>query len=83
MDLSQKIEEFKNKFKNDKFYEGNLFFEWHGILTGSCRQGRETFYKEEELDLKNQYSVKDFLSAVKNNYGWEQIQELEKYYEGE
>ena len=80
MNIEEKIEEFKNKFNKKDKYKGTLFFEWHHHLTGSCLQGRENFVKSNNLDVEKEYTVKEFLEIVKNAYGWDYLEELEKYY---
>ena len=81
MDIEEKQEEFKRKFNKDAAYSGEEFFEWHHLLTGSCLQGRETFVKENGLDLKAKYTVKDFLKIVEGAYGWNSIKDLKEFYD--
>jgi hypothetical protein len=48
----ERIEIFLEKFDTNEKYNGIVFFEWHGKLTGSCKQGREQFIKDNNIDLE-------------------------------
>ena len=76
MDVEEKIQEFKNKFKHDEKYSGQDFFEWHGILTGSCELGRESFVRDNNISLEDNFTVKEFLDMCEGAYGWEVLKEL-------
>ena len=80
MDTEQVIEEFRNKFKNNKKYKGTTFYKWHHNLTGSCEMGRNNFVKNHNLDLNKMYSVKEFIELTENSYGGEIIKRLKEYY---
>lgn len=80
LNIEERLEEFKNKFLKDKKYKGTEFFKWHNLLTGSCLQGRESFVKNKGIDLEEEFSVNEFLLMIKNDFGWNSIQQLEVYY---
>ena len=52
--------------------------DWHNILTGSCRMGRDKFCKENGIDLTKKYGVEYFLNITKNSYGGDIIKEIIK-----
>lgn len=81
LEPEETIEKFKKKFKKDKEYKGTDFYEWHHYLTGSCKQGRDNFVRNHELDLNKKYSVKFFIDICKDDYNGEIIKRLEKEYE--
>ena len=83
MDTDEVIEEFRNKFKNDKKYKGTTFYKWHHNLTGSCEMGRNSFVKNHNLDLNKMYSVKEFIELTQNSYGGDIIRQLKEYYKEE
>lgn len=80
LNIEERLEEFKNKFLKDKKYKGTEFFKWHNLLTGSCLQGRESFVKNKGIDLEEEFSDNEFLLMIKNDFGWNSIQQLEVYY---
>lgn len=80
MDVKDKLEEFRKKFKKDKKYSGHDFFTWHHNLTGSCLQGRNNFVENNGINLDDKFTVKEFLEIVKNSYGWSVLKELVEEY---
>ena len=60
---------FKEKFKEGQKYSGHEFFEWHGILTGSCEMGRRSFVENKGINLENTFTVEEFVELVKDQYG--------------
>lgn len=80
LDTEEAIEEFRKKFNNTDKYRGTEFYTWHHILTGSCEMGRNNFVKNHELNLKDEFTVKEFINLCKNDFGSEIINELEQYY---
>ena len=79
MPIEERIEKFIEVFGSlDSEHTGKEFYDWHNILTGSCRMGRDKFCKENGIDLEKKYSVKYFLNITKNSYGGEVIKEIIK-----
>lgn len=64
----------------DSKHTGKEFYDWHHILTGSCRMGRDEFCKSHNIDLKKMYSVRYFLDITKNAYGDHIINQIRKAY---
>ena len=64
----------------DSEHTGKKFYEWHHILTGSCKMGRDTFCKANNVDLEKMYSVRYFLDITKESYGSDVINLLRKAY---
>ena len=85
MPVEERIEKFIDKFGSlDSEHTGKEFYDWHHILTGSCRMGRDEFCKDNDIDLDKKYTVRYFLSITKNAYGGSVINEiLETYKMGE
>ena len=81
MNVNDKIEEFRKKFKKGQQYSGHDFFTWHHNLTGSCLQGRNNFVENNGINLDDKFTVKEFLEIVKNSYGWSVLEKLVKEYE--
>ena len=77
LDVNVKINEFLKTFKLDRKYKGHEFYKWHNLLTGSCQMGREMFIKKKDLSLETKYTVKEFVTICKNDYGSEIIKQLE------
>ena len=77
MPIEERIEKFIEVFGSmDSEHMGEEFYDWHHILTGSCRMGRDKFCKENGIDLTKKYSVKYFLNITKNSYGGDIIKRI-------
>ena len=77
MPIEERIEKFIEVFGSlDSEHTGKEFYDWHNILTGSCRMGRDAFCKENNIDLEKKYSVKYFLNITKNSYGGDIIKRI-------
>ena len=77
MPIEERIEKFIEVFGSlDSEYIGKEFYDWHSILTGSCRMGRDAFCKENGIDLTKKYSVRYFLQITKNSYGGDIIKQI-------
>ena len=73
--IEERIEEFKDVFGSlDSEHTGKEFYDWHHILTGSCRMGRDGFCKIHKIDLKKKYTVRYFLDITKDSYGSDVIE---------
>ena len=77
MPIEERIEKFIEVFGSlNSEHTGKEFYDWHHILTGSCRMGRDKFCKENNIDLEKKYSVKYFLNITKNSYGGDIIKQI-------
>ena len=77
MPIEERIEKFKEVFGSlNSEHTGKEFYDWHHILTGSCRMGRDEFCKENGIDLTKKYSVRYFLNITKNSYGGDIIKQI-------
>ena len=77
MPIEERIEKFIEVFGSlDSEHTGKEFYDWHNILTGSCRMGRDKFCKENGIDLTKKYSVRYFLNITKNSYGGDVIKRI-------
>lgn len=77
MPIEERIEKFIEIFGSlDSEHTGKEFYDWHHILTGSCRMGRDKFCKENGIDLTKKYSVRYFLNITKNSYGGDIIKQI-------
>lgn len=75
--IEERIEKFIEVFGSlDSEHTGKEFYDWHHILTGSCRMGRDKFCNENGIDLTKKYSVRYFLDITKNSYGGEVIKQI-------
>lgn len=80
--IEKRIEKFREVFGSlDSEHTGKEFYEWHHILTGSCRIGRDEFCKTHNIDLTQKYSVRYFLQITKEAYGGSVIKLIKKAYE--
>lgn len=77
MPIEERIEKFIEVFGSlDSKHIGEEFYDWHHILTGSCRMGRDKFCKENGIDLEKKYSVRYFLQITVNAYGGDIIKQI-------
>ena len=77
MPIEERIEKFIEVFGSlDSEHTGKEFYDWHHILTGSCRMGRDKFCEENGIDLTKKYSVRYFLNITKNSYGGDIIKQI-------
>ena len=77
MPIEERIEKFIEVFGSlNSEHTGKEFYDWHNILTGSCRMGRDKFCKENGIDLTKKYSVRYFLNITKNSYGGDIIKQI-------
>jgi hypothetical protein len=79
MDVEEVIEMFLSKTEPNKDYPVSYFFDWHGKLTGSCLQGRQSFIKNNNIDLdKDVISLRKFIELTINEYGEEVIKQIKE-----
>lgn len=77
----ERIEAFVKEFPDyDTPYPNRDLFDYHHVLTGSCRMGREGFCKDKGINLDDSTTVRDFVSLTKDNYGSETIRRLPQAY---
>ena len=81
MPIKERINKFVETFGSlDSEHTGKDFYDWHHILTGSCRMGRDEFCKAHDIDLKKKYTVRYFLDITKNSYGSDVIKQIYESY---
>ena len=83
LDTDEVIAEFCKKFKKGESYKGSEFFEWHHYLTGSCLMGRESFVKNHDLNMEDEFTVDEFIELTENDYGSEIIKKLKEVWNNE
>ena len=80
LDVDEAIKEFRKKFNNTDKYRGTEFYTWHRILTKSCEMGRDNFVKNHNIDLENEFTVKEFIKICENDFGGKIIKQLKEFY---
>ena len=82
MTVEERIAKFVEAFGPlDSEHTGKEFYDWHHILTGSCRMGRDEFCKSHNIDLTKMYSVRYFLDITEETYGGNVIKSIKEEYE--
>lgn len=77
MPTAERIAEFIGRFEPGKKYPARLYYDWHHILTGSCKMGREAFARDHGYDLdKDELTPEEFMELTKDAYGGSVIREL-------
>ena len=51
-------------------------YEWHGMLTGSCRFGRDEFMRTHALKDDDRLTLKEFVNLTATHFGGDKIQKL-------
>lgn len=77
LNVDERIREFKKTYSPNKKYPASEFFKWHGILTGSCEMGRNRFVKDNEIDMLDSFTIKEFIDITKNSFGADIIRRLD------
>ena len=81
MPLKERIKKFVETFGSlDSEHTGKEFYDWHHILTGSCRMGRDEFCKAHDVNLEKKYTVRYFLEIAKESYGSNVIKQVRDSY---
>ena len=82
MPVEERIKKFIEVFGTlDSEHTGKGFYDWHHILTGSCRMGRDEFCEAHKIDFEKKYTVRYFLDITKNSYGSNIIKLVREAYE--
>ena len=77
MPTAERIAEFISRFEPGRKYPARLYYDWHHILTGSCKMGREAFARDHGYDLdKDELTPEEFMELTKDAYGGSVIREL-------
>lgn len=77
----ERIEAFVKEFPDyDTPYPNRDLFAYHHVLTGSCRMGRESFCKNNGINLDGSTTVREFVSLTKDSYGSDTICKLPQAY---
>jgi hypothetical protein len=75
--IEERINSFVAKFGTGK-HPAKDYMDWHGILTGSCKMGRESFAKNNGIVESDLYTIADFVGLTKNAYGGDVVKQIEK-----
>lgn len=79
--IEEHITKFVETFGSlDSEHTGKKFYDWHHILTGSCKMGRDEFCRTHNIDLKKKYTVRYFLDITDESYGGDIIKLIRKSY---
>ena len=79
--IEERIKKFVETFGSlDSVHTGKKFYDWHHLLTGSCRMGRDEFCRTHNIDLKKKYTVRYFLDITDESYGRDIIKLIRKAY---
>lgn len=74
----ERIEAFKEHFPDfTKKVPAKELFCWHHVLTGSCKQGRQSFCANKGIDIeKDLFTINEFVELTKDTYGGSIIRKL-------
>ena len=75
----EKIKEmFLQEFSKKEKMTVKELYDWHGLLTGSCRFGRSQFQEEHGLKDTDELTLEQFVELTKDAFGGPKIKELLK-----
>ena len=74
----ERLQKFREHFPDfSAKYPARELFTWHHVLTGSCKAGRESFCRDNGINIdKDTFTIHEFISLTKNSYGGETIKKL-------
>ncbi|HIY88156.1 MAG TPA: hypothetical protein H9824_05570 [Candidatus Bacteroides pullicola] len=74
----ERLQKFREHFTDfSAKYPARELFTWHHVLTGSCKAGRESFCRDNGIDIdKDTFTIHEFINLTKNSYGGETIKKL-------
>ena len=79
--LKERIARFLAAFPDpDKSVPFRDLYDWHHVLTGSCRIGRDAFTVHHGLDTSAEYTPRYFINITRNAYGHNAIRQLARAY---
>jgi hypothetical protein len=81
MPVEDRVNEFLEKFSDQKSVSVSDLYEWHTTLTGRCDQGKKQFCSQHGIDLKGSMTIDEFISLTINQYGGDVIELLKEKYE--
>ena len=76
LDFEEVKEKLLTEFKNKGKLTVEELYDWHGILTGSCRFGRSQFQLEHNLKDDDLLSLEDFVKLTGSAFGGDKIKAL-------
>ena len=78
LDFDAVKEKLLAEFAEKKRLTVKELYSWHGVLTGSCRFGRDGFQKSHNLRDDDTLSLDEFISLTENAFGGEKVRLLRK-----
>lgn len=74
----ERLQKFREHFPDlSAKYSASELFTWHHVLTGSCKAGRESFCRDNGIDIdKDSFTIHEFVALTRNSYGGEIIKKL-------
>ena len=79
--VEQRISEFINKYPTlDTIVSNRDLYDWHHILTGSCKMGRDEFVESNNIDIDSVMTVRQFIDLTINSYNGSIIELLKSKY---
>ena len=76
LDFEEVKEKLLAEFKNKGKLTVKELYDWHGILTGSCRFGRSQFQQEHNLKDDDLLSLEEFVKLTGSAFGGDKINAL-------
>ena len=78
LDFDTVKEKLLAEFEAKKRLTVKELYSWHGVLTGSCRFGRDEFQKSHNLRDEDTLSLSEFISLTENAFGGGKVRLLKE-----
>ena len=78
LDFEKIKEMFLQEFSKKEKMTVKELYDWHGLLTGSCRFGRSQFQEEHGLKDTDEFTLEQFIELTQDAFGGSRIKELIK-----
>ena len=80
--LPERLKAFRNAYPNaDVPIDGHELYDWHHVLTGSCKMGRDSWCQDHGLSPdRDRLTVAEFCRLTKDSYGGDAIRALAESY---
>ena len=76
--VEDRIAAFKEVIKGMDKIPAQILYDSHTLLTGSCDMGKDEFIRSNNINMKSSYTLDQFISMTKDQYGGDVIKQLKE-----
>ena len=80
--LEERIERFRKEYPDaEEKIPACQLYDWHHILTGSCKMGRDSFAREHGINVdQDSFTIREFIRLTATSYGSDTIRKVAEAY---